>query len=74
MPESTGRYLCIINYNSCNGWICVPSEGEREGGRSSNYCEGTGGCCQREMAGCNIKYPAEVMVTFAVSFLYRGKG
>lgn len=30
MPESTGRCLCIINYNSCNGWICVPSEGERE--------------------------------------------
>lgn len=47
---------------------------ERERERESDYCRGTGGGCQRETAGFSNKYPAEVMVTFAMSFYYKGKG
>lgn len=50
----------------------MPSEGERES--ASDYCRGTGGGCQREMAGFSNIYPAEVTVTFSVCFYYKGKG
>lgn len=60
----TARLLCVLII--VRGGVGVPSKGER----LSHYCRSTVDFYQRHTAVCNIKYITEVMLTFAMSFIY----
>lgn len=57
---------CVLIVIHDYGGISVMSEGER----LSNYCRDTGDFYQRQTPCCSVKYLTEVMLAFAVAFLY----